>query len=212
MPQIQIKDALGNVQTAAKVTNTGRTSHTDSMPVTLSNEDFAQLQSIDTKTPALVSGAVPVNPVVSKGAGVVDANTQRVTLASDGPTVSTLTQIDTKTPTLVNGAVPTTDTKGGTRIYDFDGNIRLNATSTSSAATPIPTLYADREIMVHAKKRCMIRYGAAAVAAADATATTGHLTLEDGEKFHFRIPVGVTHFRVVRDSEDGSLTHTAVVS
>ena len=26
MPQIQIKDALGNVQTAAKVTNTGRTS------------------------------------------------------------------------------------------------------------------------------------------------------------------------------------------
>jgi fumarate hydratase class II len=41
MPQIQIKDALGNVQTAAKVTNTGRTSHTDSMPVTLSNEDFA---------------------------------------------------------------------------------------------------------------------------------------------------------------------------
>lgn len=165
MPQIQIKDALGNVQTAAKVTNTGRTSHTDSMPVTLSNEDFAQLQSIDTKT-----------------------------------------------PTLVNGAVPTTDTKGGTRIYDFDGNIRLNVTSTSSAATPIPTLYADREIMVHAKKRCMIRYGAAAVAVADATATTGHLTLEDGEKFHFRIPVGVTHFRVVRDSEDGTLTHTAVVS
>jgi fumarate hydratase class II len=41
MPQIQIKDALGNVQTATKVTNTGRTSHTDSMPVTLSNEDFA---------------------------------------------------------------------------------------------------------------------------------------------------------------------------
>lgn len=59
MAQLQIKDATGAQQLVAKVINTGRTDHTDSMPVTLANEDFASLQSINSKTPALVSGAVP---------------------------------------------------------------------------------------------------------------------------------------------------------
>ena len=55
-------------------------------------------QSIDAKTPALVSGAVPVSPNITKGLGVVDANTTRVTLATDSPAVTALTSIDAKTP------------------------------------------------------------------------------------------------------------------
>ncbi len=163
MPQIQIKDALGNVQTAAKVTNTGRTSHTDSMPVTLSNEDFAQLQSIDTKTPALVAGTIP-----------------------------------------------TTDSKGGTRVYDFDNNSRVVVTSTSTTATPLPPLYDSREAMFHAKERTFVRLGTSGVA--PATDGDKQLILEAGERFHMRIPAGVTHYRAITETTDGVATITAVVS
>lgn len=67
----------------------------------------SSLSSIDAKTPALVSGRQPVDgsgvtqptaPNITRGAGTVDANTQRVVLASDGPTVTTLTSIDSKQP------------------------------------------------------------------------------------------------------------------
>ncbi len=56
------------------------------------------------RVPALVSGRVPVDgsgvtqptaPNVTRGSGAVDANTQRVTLASDGPGVVALSNIDT---------------------------------------------------------------------------------------------------------------------
>lgn len=46
----------------------------------------------------LRASVVAVNPNVSRGSGAIDANTQRVTLATDGPTVTTLSSIDTKTP------------------------------------------------------------------------------------------------------------------
>lgn len=54
----------------------------------------------------LRASALVVSPNISRGAGTVDANTQRVTLASDGPTVTTLTSIDNKTPALIGGSVP----------------------------------------------------------------------------------------------------------
>jgi len=63
--------------------------------------------SIDSKLPALNSGNWPVAPNVSRGLGAVDSNTQRVTLAQDGPGVAALNNIDTKTPALKNGSVPT---------------------------------------------------------------------------------------------------------
>ena len=60
-----------------------------------------------------VPAVVIVNPatggVVSqetRGGGAVDANTTRVTLATDGPGVAALSSIDTKTPALVGGASP----------------------------------------------------------------------------------------------------------
>jgi len=89
------------------------------------------LASLDGKAPALVSGRVPVDgsavtqpvsgpltdtqlrasavsvaPNISRGSGVMDANTTRVTLASDGPTVTALSSIDSKTPALVSGRQP----------------------------------------------------------------------------------------------------------
>jgi hypothetical protein len=66
----------------------------------------SKLTSIDAKTPALVSGAVPVSQNITKGLGAVDSNTQRVTLASDGPAVTGIQSIDAKTPALVSNRVP----------------------------------------------------------------------------------------------------------
>lgn len=70
----------------------------------------------DTGNPVPVSGPltdtqlrasnVGVAPNISRGSGVMDANTTRVTLATDGPTVTALSSIDTKTPALVNGRQP----------------------------------------------------------------------------------------------------------
>ena len=69
----------------------------------------ADTGSIDSKLPALSSGAIPVTgpltdtqlrassvpvaPNISRGSGVMDANTTRVTLATDGPTVAALSSI-----------------------------------------------------------------------------------------------------------------------
>ncbi len=52
MAQIQIKDALGAIQTAAKVDNTGQTTRSNSMPTTLSTEDLSAL------VPGIVQGIV----------------------------------------------------------------------------------------------------------------------------------------------------------
>jgi len=64
----------------------------------------------------LRAAAVSTAPNVSRGSGVVDANTQRVTLASDGPGVQNLTDINAKTPALVGGAVPVTGALTDTQL------------------------------------------------------------------------------------------------
>lgn len=95
-----------------------------------------------------------------------------------------------------------------TRAYDFASSQRTAIGSASSAATALPALGSSRELMLHASARCFIRFGASDVAAASAAA--GQLVLEQGERFHFQVPVGVTHYRVIRDTADGFLNVTAV--
>lgn len=148
-------------------------------------------------------------PDITRGGGAIDANTQRVTLATDDPGVAALASIDGKTPALVSGAVPTTDSKGGTRQYDFSGNVWQAVTSTSTTAVVLPTLYASREVMAHSSERCFVRFGDSSVSAA--TVAGGQLILEPGERFHLRLAAGVTHFRAIRDTTDGNLSITAVV-
>lgn len=153
---------------------------------------------------------IPVSTGMQKGAGAVTADTQRVTLASDGPGVASLSSIDGKTPALVGGASPTVDAQGGTRYYDWAQNKRAAVGSTSSAADTIPPLYASREMMAHASVRCFVRFGGSGVAAASAGAN--QLIVEAGERFHFRVNAGDTHFRVIRDTADGHLSLTAVIA
>lgn len=65
-------------------------------------------------------------PNVTRGGGAIDPNTQRVTLATDGPGVAALAAIDSKTPALVNGARPV-----GATPRTCVGSFRFSATTTS---------------------------------------------------------------------------------
>jgi len=83
--------------------------------------------------PSLVSGrwpvdgsgvTQPVSPNITRGGGVLDANTQRVTMATDGPTVSSLTSLDSKSL-----ALPTADAQ--TSVATSTTTVQLLAARTS---------------------------------------------------------------------------------
>lgn len=91
----------------------------------------------------------------------------------------------------------------GTREYNFAQGTNTAFTGTSSAEVAIGTLSLSREIMMIASQRCHIRFGATGLSAAAVGA--GVLPLAADERFHMKVPAGVTHFRVIRDSADGVL-------
>lgn len=80
----------------------------------------------------LLASVLPVAPNVTRGGGALDANTQRVTLATDGPGVASLSSIDNKTPALVSGAGPVIATP---RICL--GSFCFSATTTSRSLTDL---------------------------------------------------------------------------
>lgn len=80
----------------------------------------------------LLASVLPVAPNVTRGGGALDANTQRVTLATDGPGVTSLSSIDNKTPALVSGAGPVIATP---RICL--GSFCFSATTTSRSLTDL---------------------------------------------------------------------------
>ncbi len=98
----------------------------------------------------------------------------------------------------------------GTRVYNIAAASRTAFTATSSAAVGIGPLNGLREVMFTASKRCFVCLGASDVEAADETGS-GVFPIEEGEKFHLRIPVGVTHFTVIRDTEDGVIRTYPVI-
>ena len=52
------------------------------------------------------SSPIPTTPDITRGGGAIDANTQRVTLATDSPGVAALASLDAKTPALISSAQP----------------------------------------------------------------------------------------------------------
>ena len=73
------------------------------------------------------SSPIPTAPTVAMGSGPIDANTQRVTLATDDPGVAALASIDAKTPALVSSAQPVIAT-----ARTCLGTFRLSVTSTAA--------------------------------------------------------------------------------
>lgn len=155
------------------------------------------------------SSPIPTAPTVAMGGGALDANTQRMTLATDGPGVASLSSIDNKTPALVSGAVPTTDSLGGTRAFNWEGNVREAYGTTSTVAIQLPTLGANREMRIHTSSNAFIRFGAAGVAAA--TVGQGQMISPADVPDVIRVPVGQTHCRVIGETAAGSISLTAVI-
>jgi hypothetical protein len=81
----------------------------------------------------------------------------------------------------------------------------------SSAAVALGTLGPTREVLFAASSRCFVRFGGADVVAAAAT-DPQTLVIEAGEKYCHPLEEGETHFRVIRDSVDGSLSVYPVLS
>jgi hypothetical protein len=99
--------------------------------------------------------------------------------------------------------LPVTDAAAsGTRAYNFDQATRTAVGATSSSAQVIGTLSASREVMLVASTRCFVRFGALSVGAANAT-DANLLPLPADAMFHMRLPSGVTHYTVIRDTADG---------
>lgn len=71
-------------------------------------------------------GVIIVN-ATAMGGGPIDANTQRVTLATDGPGVAALASLDAKTPALVSSAQPVIATP-----RTCLGTFHLSVTSTAA--------------------------------------------------------------------------------
>jgi hypothetical protein len=103
---------------------------------------------------------------------------------------------------VVNPATEEALAAAGTRAYNFAQATRTAVGATSSAAVAIGTLSASREVMLVASTRCFIRFGTSSVAAANAT-DAALLALPADAMFHMRLPSGVTHYTVIRDTADG---------
>lgn len=74
------------------------------------------------------ASVVTTAPNVTRGTGPVDSNTQRVTLADNGPGVAALTSIDSKTAALING-------RSGVEPLGQPGTARQLAFTSASANT-----------------------------------------------------------------------------
>jgi hypothetical protein len=92
----------------------------------------------------------------------------------------------------------------GTRVYNLALATSTAVSSTSSSAVAIGNLNDAREVLFSADTRCYVALGGSDVAAA-AKSSASMLPIEPSEKFHLRLPAGVTHYRVIRDTADGEL-------
>lgn len=106
-------------------------------------------------------------------------------------------------------AIPTTDSQGGTRAFNWAGNIREAFTTSSTSAIALPTLGTSREVRIHANVRAFIRFGDSGVTAASVAA--GQMICPADIPDVIRIPAGQTHFRVIGETSSGYVSMTAVV-
>lgn len=71
----------------------------------------------------------------------------------------------------------------------------------STAAVPITTAGGKHTVFFTPTKNCFIRFGTASVGAA----TSSHWPLIAGVQYRFTITSSSSHFRVIRDTDDGNL-------
>lgn len=146
----------------------------------------------------LRASVVPTAPNITRGSGVMDANTQRVTLATDGPGVGALTSIDGKTAALING-------RGGVEPLGQPGVARQLAAGATSVNTALTTTC--RRISILARS-ADIRY---AIGSTSQTASATSHFIGIGERLDLVVPA-TPNIAVIRDaSTSGTLEVTELV-
>ena len=144
------------------------------------------------------------------GDGVSVPVTTALPVSIAAPVAVTGAFFQTTQPVSIAAAVAVTPPTNATttRVFNFGAAIRQAFTATSTAAIALPTLGATREIRFAPGARCWIRFGDSGVAAAEAAANS--FPLEANYPELFPVPVGATHFRIIRDTADGSIHMTPV--
>lgn len=179
---------------------------------TLQDVVYALFNSQSLTDAQLRASPVPVAPNITRGSGAVDANTQRVTLATDGPMVTSVGA--------TNDAAATTDTGTFSLIALFKRSLqRLTAlltaqtisvdvvqyvaTSAVSAQSAAVNLATNR-VVLSATKACWVTLGSNPIASKAA----GSFYIPDGgTTYPILVPTpGTTKFAVLQDSEAGVLS------
>lgn len=146
----------------------------------------------------LRASPVPVAPNVQLGSGVITATTTRVTLATDGPTVSSLASIDGKTPALIND-------RAGVEPLGRPGVARQLTAGSASTNTALTSTC--RRISIFARTSD-IRY---AIGSSSQTATSSSHYIAIGERLDLAVPA-TPNIAVIRiGSADGTLEVTEFV-
>lgn len=82
-----------------------------------------------------IGNPVPTTPNITRGSGPIDANTQRITLATDGPTVAALTSIDADLGALADNAA-----SSDTGAFSLIALVKRGLQNWTTLLTRIPTL------------------------------------------------------------------------
>lgn len=171
----------------------------------------------DADTSVQVSGTVTTSPNITRGSGVVDANTQRVTLATDGPVVTSIgatsdaaattdtgsfsilafikrglqnwTTLLSRVPSLIGGRIPV-------EPLGLPGVARQQATTTASANIALTSGVVRISLFARSSP---LRYSVGA-ASQTANAATSHY-LASGERIDIDVPTPTANIAVIRASD-----------
>ena len=78
-------------------------------------------------------------PDITRGGGAIDANTQRVTLATDGPGVAALASIDAKTIPMLDSTGQPFSPDACAHTYGYSAGLLVTDTATDGASTWVKT-------------------------------------------------------------------------
>jgi len=85
------------------------------------------------------SSPIPTAPTVAMGGGAIDANTQRVTLATDGPGVAALASIDAKTVPVLDSTGQPFNPDSCAHTYGYSAGLLVTDTATDGTSTWVKT-------------------------------------------------------------------------
>lgn len=111
----------------------------DQKPTQLSVLEQIAENTKNTGLPPLSGGNLPVAPNVTRGSGAINANTTRVTLATDSPGVAALASIEAKTVPALDSTNQPFNPDSCTHTYGYSAGLLVTDTATDGTSTWVKT-------------------------------------------------------------------------